>query len=267
MRARNIKPGFYRDADLSECSVEARYITPGLWMMADREGRLKDNPRQIKMELFPCDSWDCEALLDELVQVGHIIRYEVEGVKVIQVRKFIEHQNPHKKEAASVLPGQNGKTEELPGKPSNYQASPADVLIPDSLIPDSLIPEKDPLSAKPDDTQKKASPKNRNGTPPYQEIIEYLNEKTGKAFKPQAKETQRHIKARWNAGFGVDAFRQVIDNKVAKWATDPKMADYLRPETLFGTKFESYLNEQPFGTQDDEPTHPSHRILTRSDDA
>lgn len=111
MRSRNIKPGFYRDAWLTDCSVEARYITPGLWMMADREGRLKDSPRQIKMELFPCDTWDCEALLKELEQVGHIVRYEVDGTKVIQIRKFLEHQNPHRKEAVSALPGPNGRAE------------------------------------------------------------------------------------------------------------------------------------------------------------
>jgi hypothetical protein len=88
MRARNIKPGFYRDADLSECSVEARYIVPGLWMMADREGRLKDSPKQIKMELFPCDPWDVEALLCELAKVRHIIRYEVDGLRLIQIKNF-----------------------------------------------------------------------------------------------------------------------------------------------------------------------------------
>lgn len=83
----------------------------------------------------------------------------------------------------------------------------------------------------------------KNGGPPYTKIISYLNEKTGRYFNPSTKETQRLIRARWNAGFKLDQFFHVIDVKAAKWLTDPKMVDYLRPATLFGTKFESYLNE------------------------
>ena len=52
------------------------------------------------------------------------------------------------------------------------------------------------------------------------------------------------IKARSNEGFEVEDFKRVIDNKVASWGKDPKMSQYLRPNTLFGTKFEAYLNEQ-----------------------
>jgi len=52
------------------------------------------------------------------------------------------------------------------------------------------------------------------------------------------------IKARFNEGRTTDDFIHVIDIKCAKWLSDPKMIDFLRPETLFGNKFESYLNEQ-----------------------
>jgi uncharacterized phage protein (TIGR02220 family)/predicted phage replisome organizer len=80
---------------------------------------------------------------------------------------------------------------------------------------------------------------------PYTEIINYLNEKTGKKYRATSKETQRHIKARINEGFTLDDFKRVIDIKCDKWKSDPKMQDYLRPETLFGNKFEGYLNETP----------------------
>ena len=142
MRARNIKPGFYRDADLVDCSIRARYIAPGLWMMADREGRLKDNPKQIKMELCPCDDIDIDAALTELATALHIIRYEAQGVKVIQIRKFIEHQNPHKNEPASTLPERDRALDTLREDSSNGPSTPADSLIPDSLKPDSLNPER-----------------------------------------------------------------------------------------------------------------------------
>ena len=79
---------------------------------------------------------------------------------------------------------------------------------------------------------------------PYEEIVQYLNQKTGKNFKSTSKATQRHIKARFTDGFVLDDFKQVIDDKCGDWLRDRKMKEYLRPETLFGTKFESYLNSK-----------------------
>lgn len=79
---------------------------------------------------------------------------------------------------------------------------------------------------------------------PFAEIISYLNECCGTKYKASTKATQKHIKARMNEGFTLDDFKRVIDIKRAEWiGTD--MEKYLRPETLFGTKFESYLNQQP----------------------
>ncbi|MGX8233977.1 conserved phage C-terminal domain-containing protein [Bacillus subtilis] len=78
---------------------------------------------------------------------------------------------------------------------------------------------------------------------PYKEIVSYLNEKTGSKYRHTTNATQRLIKARLNEGFSVEDFKRVIDNKTAEWLNDKKMAEYLRPQTLFGTKFESYLNQ------------------------
>lgn len=78
---------------------------------------------------------------------------------------------------------------------------------------------------------------------PYQEIIDYLNQKTGKSFRSTTQKTKTLIKARIKDGFSVDDFKRVIDTKVAEWKMDNKMDKFLRPETLFGTKFESYLNQ------------------------
>ena len=78
---------------------------------------------------------------------------------------------------------------------------------------------------------------------PYKEIIDYLNQKANTHFKHDTTATKRFIKARWNEGFDLSAFKYVIDVKCGQWLTDPKMVSYLRPMTLFGTRFESYLNE------------------------
>lgn len=79
---------------------------------------------------------------------------------------------------------------------------------------------------------------------PYKEIIDYLNDQTNKTYKHTTKKTKTLIHARWNEGFRLDDFKRVIDNKVTAWRGG-EMERYLRPETLFGTKFEGYLNETP----------------------
>lgn len=74
------------------------------------------------------------------------------------------------------------------------------------------------------------------------DIVEYLNLKTNSSYRYSSDKTRRTINARLNEGFTLDDFKKVIDIKTTQWLGDQKMEQYLRPETLFGTKFESYLN-------------------------
>lgn len=75
----------------------------------------------------------------------------------------------------------------------------------------------------------------------YKYIVDYLNQKTGQKYKHSTKKTQTCIHARLAEGFTEEDFRTVIDKKCAEWI-GTEWEKYLRPETLFGTKFESYLN-------------------------
>ncbi|MGX7125679.1 phage replisome organizer N-terminal domain-containing protein [Enterococcus viikkiensis] len=77
---------------------------------------------------------------------------------------------------------------------------------------------------------------------PYSEIIKYLNNKTSKSFKVTQK-WKDLIKARWNEGQRLDDFKKVIDVKTGQWINNQEMNKYLRPVTLFGNKFDDYLNE------------------------
>lgn len=77
-----------------------------------------------------------------------------------------------------------------------------------------------------------------------EEIINYLNNKIDTHYKTTTPKTKQLITARLNEGFTVEDFIKVIDNKYSTWFKDKKMCTYLRPETLFGTKFENYLNEK-----------------------
>ncbi|WP_369053084.1 hypothetical protein [Burkholderia gladioli] len=191
-RSRNIKPGFYANEDLAECDIWARFIFPGLWMMADREGRLEYRPKKIKGELLRFDNQPVEPLLEQLAARGFIAVYGHGEKRYIQILQFHKHQNPHHREAPSAIPSPEDvafnidsmtpqpeavhalqptqapdEPEESPGKAQGEpEALPpceggTAVLIPDSgfLIPDSI--EK--LSA---DAEKRAPKKSRTDTDP-----------------------------------------------------------------------------------------------------
>lgn len=78
----------------------------------------------------------------------------------------------------------------------------------------------------------------------YISIISYLNDRAGTKYKHTSSKTRTCIHARLAEGFTLDDFITVIDKKCDEWLGDPKMEQYLRPETLFGTKFEGYLNQK-----------------------
>jgi len=131
-RARNIKPAFFDNEVLGDLSFAARLMFIGLWTLADREGRLEDRPKRIKIRVFPFDDGvDADELLQNLHDSGFILRYQGgDKEQYIQILKFAEHQTPHCKEKESTIPA--------PCKNSaSTSAAPPDSLIPDSLIPDS----------------------------------------------------------------------------------------------------------------------------------
>lgn len=141
MRARNIKPGFFKNAELADAGLSVRLLFIGLWCMADREGRLKDKPRVIKAEIFPYDrddEVDVDAGLNTLERLGLIHRYStgadsVDASCIISISSFKKHQSPHHTEKASVLPAP------VKSRLRNGEY-PSDSLIPDSLNHESLIP-------------------------------------------------------------------------------------------------------------------------------
>ena len=125
---------------------------------------------------------------------------------------------------------ENGKTGNRKGQTTNNNSTNNDLTNNDSTYIDEKI-----LSGNPT-------------TYPYYDVILYLNQQTGKNYKSTTKKNQTVIRARTDEGFSLDDFKRVIDNKVTEWK-GTKMEKYLRPETLFGTKFEGYLNQelQPSG--------------------
>ena len=158
-RARNIKPSFFTNVELVDCGFETRLLFIGLWTLADREGRIEDKPKRIKMMIFPGDDVNVEACLAQLEANKFIVRYEVEGVRCIWIPNFLKHQNPHPREKASELPspkkaGISNLTDKAEKRhdPSHEKARPSQekalsgpaelgILNPSNLNSSSLNPE------------------------------------------------------------------------------------------------------------------------------
>lgn len=124
-----------------------------------------------------------------------------------------------------------------------FQSSPPTNRVRTPHEQSSLNTYKDNISPSDIDSNESIS------SPPkgeVEQIVDYLNAKTGKHFLATAKATQRKINARLKEGRTVEDFMKVIDIKVKAWKGDPKWDKFLRPETLFSAEhFDSYLNEEP----------------------
>ncbi|MDQ0221345.1 replication protein [Peribacillus cavernae] len=125
--------------------------------------------------------------------------------------------------------------ESCPGQPEPSAVSESDL---EDFSKSQAIPEITTEITSKNTTEKKE-------ILPFSEIIQYLNEKTYSAYNPNTRKTMELIRARFREGFTLAEFKKVIDHKAAEWLNDPKWSKYLRPETLFGTKFEAYLNQKP----------------------
>jgi len=90
-------------------------------------------------------------------------------------------------------------------------------------------------------------------------VIDYLNEICGTHYRYTDKNVGL-VKARMNDGFTVDDFKTVIEVKFDNWNRKPDMRQYLRPQTLFGTKFEAYLNQKGVGNGRVESVSSRHEI-------
>jgi hypothetical protein len=110
-RIRTIKPEFFRHADLYEAERETglplRIAFAGLWTAADRDGRFKWKPRELKLDCLPHDEVDFSRVLDALTTRGWLVRYAVEGVEYGAIPTWGTHQIINNRETPSKLPAPN----------------------------------------------------------------------------------------------------------------------------------------------------------------
>jgi hypothetical protein len=270
-RARNIKPGFFLNDKLAECDPLARLLFAGLWCIADREGRLEDRPKRIKAEVLPYDDCDPDDLLNQLAQRGFIIRYEVDGNRYIQITNFKKHQNPHVKEAPSIIPPPP-EQELAPEKhctstvqtPEKHDKDPADSL---KLIPDSLKPHTDSLkripntyvaadaaacasipAEKPSDTEEEGGAQSsvktgKDGyTPEFEEFWDHYPRKVEK------KRAFRAWKARLREGVKPETLIQACKNYAVYCTRQGIEQRYIKHASTFlgpDKPYEEYINGIP----------------------
>lgn len=253
-RARNIKPAFFQNEVLGEMEPLCRLLFIGLWTIADKAGRLEDRPKRIHVSCLPYDQANVDAMLTVLESRGFIRRYEHDNTRVIQIVNWARHQMPHHKERESELPEydeeKHGVTQaQAKHDPCLSQASlnevaccPTDSL---NLIPDSLNPNKTSMSGKPDDMPPDdTKPKNGALKQRAVSILDLLNEKTGRNFKP-VDANLKPIIARLRE-YDESTVRAVTVRRWRAWKDDDTMREYLRPATLYNaTKFAQYAGEVP----------------------
>ena len=130
---------------------------------------------------------------------------------------------------------QSKQASKTPSEPESEEESNAESKQASDICSSSSLP-------LPDSPSEEEGCGEEDGGIPYTEIVAALNGALGTSYRPTSKKTRQLIHARWAEGFRFPDFEAVIATMAAAWGDDPKMSAYLRPETLFGTKFESYLN-------------------------
>ena len=146
-RARNIKPSFFANDELSELEPLARILFIGMWTITDFKGCFEYKPKRLKVQILPYDDCNIEQLVSDLDKCGFISIYSVLGQHYIKVINFGKHQNPHKneRESGSYIPDISPSDEKKPENSDHLRnieinreqdgTAPADSL---NLIPDSL---------------------------------------------------------------------------------------------------------------------------------
>lgn len=201
-------------------SAQALYFH--LSMRADDDGFI-NNPKKIQRMVGASDD-DCKLLILK----RFIITFE-SGVIVIKHWKIHNYIRADRKKTTTYTEEMALLTEKGNGSYSLKSDDP-------SIMAVSCLPSDGQTG-----TQDRLGEVSLEKGEIYRVIVSYLNEKTGTNYRPTAQATQRHINARLSEGYTVDDFKVVIDKKCAEWKGG-EMEKYLRPETLFGSKFESYLN-------------------------
>lgn len=198
-------------------------------------------PAYFKGKLIPRGSFatSYETMSKETKLAKNTIR---KWIKVFQEDGQIEVNSTHEYTVIKVT--NYAKYQDVPHYPDMPIDTPTDTPIDtqvDTRVDTPLEPDRTRITRI---TNKDIYSWAENDREVGKQVIDYLNEQTGKSFH-YTESNLKFIKARMNDGYNLEDFKTVIDKKCKEWKNDSKMQKYLRPETLFNaTKFEGYLNQQ-----------------------
>lgn len=237
LKSRMIGPAFLQSESLAKVPFATRIFFVGLWMVTeltphnpealrrgveevlDINGRpmglLIDKPEVLISQLFPYDrKLNADKMLQQLHDIGAIVRYEADGYKCIWVPGFKKMQAVHPRERMAKIPPPSKEIQEKHAEQNNHIESPKELIKPADDIP-------------------------------YQEIIDDLNKKR-KAKKPftVTAGVKKLINGRWGEGFKLEDFFYVHTVKCDEWLGGDA-EKYIRPITLYNAnKFQGYINQR-----------------------
>ncbi len=253
-RIRTIKPDFWTDERLTECSLSARLFFIGLWNFSDDAGNLQRSARKLKMQIFPADSLDCEPLIQELLTHGVLREYSVNGENFLNIKNFGKHQIINRPSKSNIpvpdfsedsVSAHGVLTDGREGKGMEGKGREKDIYVGQSENPPlELTPSTDKAPAK------RQKGRKAEASDSARRVLDFLNTKTGKAFRPVPVNLSL-ICARLDEGATEQDCKSVIARKVRDWKDDVKMREFLRPATLFNReKFAQYQGQLVAPTED-----------------
>lgn len=132
------------------------------------------------------------------------------------------------------------KSESQPDSTSTQQNQPIAVSSKQEAVSIDISNNTETVSGKPDPTQKE---KNKIIRAEATQVLEFLNMKTGKAFR-MVDSNLKPIESILKSGVSLQDMKTTTARKINDWSKDPKMAEYLRPSTLYRrSNFEQYLGQ------------------------
>lgn len=243
MPTRMIRDGILTSERVNALSPHAELFYRRLMSVVDDYGRFSANLTLLRASCYPLklDSVKEDSIKKHLAEAegaGLIVLYTVAGKAYLEMQDFGQRI-----QSKSKFPAPPENTNKPPSTPDEKQDST--VVHGGSPGKTALVvveDEEKTLSGDPDDSPPEPDPK-----ADAREVLAYLNLKTGRAYRPVPANLDL-ITARIRDGTSITQLKTVIDVKTTQWLDDPKMAEYLRPATLFSrTKCEQYLGQLQAG--------------------
>lgn len=229
MPNRMLRAGIITSEAVNKLSPQAELFYRRMMSIVDDFGRFDGRPAIIRPMAYPLQldrvgEASVKAWIKECEKQELLVIYWIDGKPYLQMLKWDQPR----------------------AKASKWPAPPPDVMARAYTCSHVQARVSTNMHMRPDTDTDTESNKGIVRQPPPDapivDILSYLNAQTGRDFKP-VEANLRFIRARMGEGFDSRALKAVIDDRVAEWGKDPKMAQYLRPETLFNaTKFHAYVN-------------------------